>query len=385
MSANSETDLYMQLHGMDVELVSCSEEGKGKIPVGKLGIIKVKIRDLIQMFMHLEQMDNAGVPLLSALEDVRESTDNVALKDVVSQICRDVSEGQTFTQTLRTYPHIFQPIYISLIESGEETGNMGDAFSRLVNYLKWREDMNSRIKKARRYPIILTVVITVVIGFMMGYVVPQIVEFIELMDQELPFPTIALIATSKFIVNYWYLIIGSVISLVVGIKLLRKSSRNIAYSLDQKILEFPVIGEMIRRIEIARFCQTFASLYDAGIDAISGLNSSRNTIQNLVLHETMGVVIQEVKNGSAISEALSASGEFPSMVVRMVRIGEESGNLTEVLGQVSEFYTKDVDDAIQGMIAYIEPTLLCVMGGIIAWIVIAVFGPVYDSFSDMPM
>lgn len=325
-------------------------------------------------------MENAGVPFLSSLEDIRDTSDNTALKDVLSEICKEVAEGRTFTQALASHPRVFKNIYISLIAAGEDTGEMGPAFARLGKYLKWQDNMQARIKKAKRYPTILSLAIFGTVLTMMTFVVPQIVGFLEFLgEEELPLPTKALIATTDFLAKYWWLVIVIIIGTIVGYKTLRKSSASFLHTTDSITLNLPVFGLIARKIEMARFCQTFGSLYDAGIDVVGGLKSSRNTIKNVVLHETVGNVIQSVRNGSSISESFGESGEFPSMIIRMIKVGEESGNLTDTLNQVTVFYEKDVDEAVDSMISYIEPALLLVMGGIILWIAVGVFAPIYDN------
>ena len=164
---------------------------------------------------------------------------------------------------------------------------------------------------------------------------------------------------------------------------MRRFSENIRYRFDLMYLSLPIVGNLIRKISIARFSQTFAALFASGVDVLRSLNSAQQTVNNLAIKEALENVTNYVKTGSPLSESFNASGEFPSMVVRMVKVGEESGNLTVVLEQVSDFYTKDVDEAIQALITMIEPMLTSIMGIVILWIAVGVFGPIYDSFEDI--
>jgi type IV pilus assembly protein PilC len=243
--------------------------------------------------------------------------------------------------------------------------------------------MQAKIRKATRYPMVVCVVVAGTITIMMGFVVPQIVGFIRNLDQELPIYTLALIKTSDFFVQFWWAVLAVPISIFIGMKVARRLSRSAAFHLDTLMLKLPLFGTMIRKINIARFSQTFGALYSSGIDVLSGLDAARRTVDNLALGEALEGVREQVHAGSPLSDAFNASGEFPSMVIRMLKVGEESGNLTAVLEQVSEFYTNDVDEAVQGLISMIEPLLTALLGGMILWIAVAVFGPIYSSFENM--
>ena len=386
-------DLYKQLQSAGLELVDCSAISNTSKQGFQLGKKKITLRDVIQLFVQMEQMQSAGVPLLDSLSDVRDSTENDQLRDIMSEIYRDVSDGSALSEAMAKHEKTFKPLYISLIEAGEETGDMPGSYLQLIKYLKWVDTIQAKIRKATRYPIIVTCVVLITIVFMMSVVVPQIVGFLKFLDLELPWFTVWLIATSNFMIEeqlnilgipiYGSFIVLAVPAMLFGlVKLLRKSSDSIAYRLDSWYLEAPVIGPLIRKISIARYAQTFGALFASGIDVISALEASRATVSNLLMIDAMESVEGHVKAGSPLSEAFNASGEFPSMVVRMVRVGEESGNLTPVLDQVSEFYTHDVNEAIEGLIEMIQPTLTAILGLMIAWIAAGSLGPIYMNLGN---
>ena len=383
ISAANEVDLYSQLQSAGLELVQCAPLLKKKGFLGNVGAKKAKTRDLIQLFLHMEQMQSAGVPLLEALSDIRDTTEHDGLRDILSDVFRDVSEGSALSEAMALHPKVFSPLYISLIASGEETGNLTSAYTHLVKYLKWVDEMQMKVRKATRYPTILLVVVILTIVVMMGFVVPQIVAFIRFLDQELPFYTTALIDTSDFFQAYWWAVLATPFILFAIFKVLRKASDQFAFETDRMLLEMPIAGPLIRKINVARFAQTFGAMFASGIDVMQGLRAARQTVSNLALLEALEGVEEQVAAGSPLSEAFNASGEFPSMVVRMLKVGEESGNLTVVLDQVAEFYTKDVDESVQGLITMIEPFLTMFLGVMILWIAAGVFGPIYASFSEM--
>ncbi len=383
ISAANENDLYNQLQSAGLELVQCASLSKKRGILGSIGMKGVKVRDLIQLFLHMEQMQSAGVPLLEALSDIRDTTDKDVLRDILSDVYRDVSEGSALSEAMAQHPKTFNNLYISLISSGEETGDLTASYRHLIKYLKWVDDMQSKVRKATRYPMILVAVVILTVVVMLGFVVPQIVGFIEFLDQELPIYTTSLIATSKFFQSYWWAILGALPVLFVVFKSLRKSSETFRFETDRILLDMPIAGQLIRKISIARFAQTFGALFASGVDVMQGLKNARQTVSNTYLIDALEGVEQQVAAGSPLSESFNASGEFPSMVIRMIKVGEESGNLTVVLDQVADFYTKDVDEAVQGLIAMIEPMLTALLGVMILWIAVAVFGPIYSSFETM--
>ncbi len=332
--------------------------------------------------------------MLDALSDIRDGADNDQMRDIVSEVHRDVRDGSALSEAMAKHPKIFKPLFVSLVKAGEDTGDLTSSYIQLESYLKWVDAMQSKIKKATRYPMVVTIVVVLVIVFMMSYLVPQIVDFLKYLDIELPWFTVWLIATSNFFVESQFSLLGipiygALIVIFVPVILfgslvgVRRLSDEAAYQLDSLYLRMPIVGDLIRKITIARYAQTFGALFASGIDVINGLKAARNTVNNLVLMDAMESVEIYVQSGSPLSDALNASGEFPSMVVRMVKIGEESGDLSEVLEQVSEFYTKDVDEAIDALIEMIQPMLTVILALIIVWIAAGSFGPIYMNLGNM--
>ncbi len=393
LSALNEVDLYNQLQTAGLELVQCSCISKRKSKVN-FTFNKIKIRDLTQFFINMEQMQSAGVPMLDALSDIRDGSDNDQMRDVISEVHRDVRDGAALSEALEKHPKIFKALYISMIKAGEETGDLTLSYVRLVNYLKKVAEMQAKIKKATRYPMVAGVVVIGTIIFMMSTVVPQVVGFLKYLELELPWYSTSLIATSNFFVQPQFSILGIGIYgayivvlvpalLIFSFVMARRLSDGVAYKIDSMYLRMPVVGNIIRKITIARYAQTFSAMFSSGIDVIRALKSARNTVSNLVLIDAMEGVEQYVQSGSPLSDALNASGEFPSMVVRMVRIGEESGGLSTVLDQVSDFYIKDVDEAIDALTEMIQPVLTMVLACVIIWIAAGSLGPIYMNLGNM--
>lgn len=375
--AANEQDLNGLIESSGLDLIEFKKINEQRL--SKLFQPRVKVRDLIQMSVHLEQLQRAGVPLMESLGEVRDSTDTPRLRDALAQITREVNDGFSLSTAFASHPKLFGNVFQSLVAAGEQTGQMAEAFSQLVAHLKWTDEMSVKVKKATRYPAILAVVVTGVVMFMMSFVVPQITSLLQANGAELPFMTQALVSTSNAIRDYWFLIPVLAIGSVIGVTSGRAMSQEFKYRTDYYLLRLPVIGIVLRKIGLARFAYMFSAMFRSGIALLECLDASRRLVNNLALAEALSIVREGVQSGVGLSMAMRSSGEFPPLVLRMIKVGEDSGNMSDALNNVAEMYNRDVDESVQGMISFIEPALTVVMGGIMAWIAIAVFGPVYDS------
>ncbi len=380
INAANESDLYQQLNKLGLMLVDSKPVKERKVIGGGRGI---QARDKIQFFVHLEQLQAAGVPLIDSLTDVRDSADDPKLRDLTTDIINDVTGGTPLSQAFEKHPKVFGDLYAALVSAGEESGKLTESFQHLVHHVKWEEAIRSRIVKAVRYPLVVLVVITAMLGFMMGVVVPGIVEFLKSNNTELPFVTVSLIATSDFVQAYWWLIILTPILIVLGVTGLRMSSDKMRYAMSCLGLRIPRIGPLVSKIAISRFAHFFAVMFQSGVPILQCLETAQRVVANRCLEESLKLVRQQVQNGEPLSMAMRNSGQFPSLVTRMVKIGEDSGNLGGVLDNVTDFYDKDVDEAIDAMIGMIEPAMTAISGIIMAWIVIGVMGPIYDSLGNL--
>ena len=381
LSAVNEVDLYQQLKTVNVELLDCKEMRQTKFVIPFIS--RIKAREMIQAFVHLEQLQRSGVPLLDSLADIRDSTDSPILRDVMAEIHREVSEGASLSQAMLNHPRYFNNIITSMTASAEETGNLADAFSQLIIFMKWSDMMRRRTIKALTYPSFTLAVFLSVLAVLMAYTVPQIIGFLRNIGEELPFMTVSLIATSDWLVANWYYVLGVPIATVVFIVMMNKVSPRFRYNWDSLILRIPVIGDVARKLNLARFSRTFGALFRSGLDILRCMDTATETVGNMYMRHAMHRARRQISDGASISAAMNNTGEFPSLVVRMVKIGEESGNLTHVLDQVAEFYDTDVDEAVARMIGMITPTLTMILGAIIMWIAAGVFGPIYGILGKL--
>ncbi|MEQ1790060.1 MAG: type II secretion system F family protein, partial [Rickettsiales bacterium] len=253
----------------------------------------------------------------------------------------------------------------------------------LGEHLKWSDDIKRKVKKASRYPIILLLILSGVITALMMFTVPKMIEFIVSQGFDIPIHTRALIAVSHAFADYWYIILGTPIIMVVLLVLFYRMSESFAYKVDGIALKMPLIGSVIRKIDMARFTHFFAVMFNSGIDVIESLESAKKVVSNRVLKEAIDLVINNVTDGNTLTSSLRLSHQFPNLVVRMFKVGEDSGNLNDALENINFFYNREVNDAVDGLVGSIQPILTIVMGILIFWIIAAVFGPLYSSFSKM--
>lgn len=381
LNANNETDLYQQLENLGLMLIDSKPV---KVSALNTAMARgISAREKIQFFVHLEQLQAAGVPLLDSLTDVRDSTDTPRLRDLTATILNDVQGGTPLSGAFEKHPKVFGDLYSALVAAGEESGKLTESFRHLVKHVKWEDAIRQRIVKASRYPAIVLVIITGMLMFMMGVVVPGIVEFLKSNGTELPPVTIALINTSDFVVNYWAVIILTPIVIAATILIVVKSSETMRYVLSCFALRVPVMGPLITKLAISRFAHFFAVMFQSGVPILQCLETAQRVVTNRCLEESIKVVRQQVQNGDPLSTAMRNSGQFPSLVCRMVKIGEDSGNLGGVMDNVTGFYDKDVDEAIDGMISMIEPAMTVISGAVMAWIVAGVMGPIYNSLGSI--
>ena len=377
--AENDVDLEERLKQIGLELVGYRElrEKKGRTSG------KVKLQDMIVMCLHLEQLGRAGVPLLDAIADVRDSTDSMKLKNIMTGVYEYIKNGEILSKALAHYPQVFNEVFVGLIAASEKTGNFSEAFLHIADHLKWTSDLRRKVKKAVRYPIALLLVMSGVISVLMIYVVPKLIDFIIAQGFDIPIHTRALIATSHAFVEYWYLIFGIPAVIIAALIATYRFSEPFAYKVDAFILRMPVFGNVSRKLNMARFTHFFAVLFNSGIDILESLQSAKNVVANRVLRESISLMSRSVSEGTSLTASMRMSNQFPNLVVRMFKIGEESGNMTESLENINFFYNREVNDAVDSVVGMIQPALTVVMGGLIFWVIAAVFGPLYQSFSKM--
>ncbi len=378
MVAENEIDLETRLKELDLDLVRYREQTKK----GGRGS-NIKLKDMIILCLHLEQLCRAGVPIHEGLGDVRDSTDSVKLRDVLTDVLEKVKTGSKLSEAFATYPRIFNEIFVGLVAAGEKNGNLTESFVHISDHLKWSNDLRRRVKKATTYPIVLLVFMSAVIAILMTFVVPKLIKFILDQGFEVPMHTKALIYVSEAFQSSWYLIFGIPFGIFMVIMTLYRTVDGFAYWIDSMVLRLPVLGNTVRKVNLARFTHFFSVMFKSGIEIPDALLAARNVVRNRVIKQSVEIVYTSILEGNNLTSSLRMTNEFPTLVIRMFKVGEDSGNMNDALSNIKFFYDREVSDSVDGMVGLIQPTLTLLMGGLIFWVIAAVFGPLYQSFSQM--
>ena len=378
IEALHELDLEAQLKRIGLLLVSA------KALKSRQRIVKhLPRRAVIDFFFQLEMLIRAGVPLLTSLGDLRDEAESPASRDLSSGLYEKIEAGSTFGEAIAAYPGVFSPTIVSLVRSGEVTGQLPDVLKEIVRSLKWQDEMAAQTKKLLIYPSFVMVVIGGVVFFLMIYLVPQLVGFLKNMGQQMPLQTRMLIGLSKFFVDYWWAMLIAPPVLIAVVTALSTAFPGVRYRLHKIQLGIPYVGPILKKMILARFADTFALMYRTGIPLIEGLMYCQEISSNMVIQQAIRRARERVINGAALSESFAAEMLFPSLVIRMLKVGESTGALDTALSNISYFYTRDIDESVGKVQAMIEPALTVVMGLILGWIMLAVLGPIYDTIAKM--
>ena len=378
MDAINPVDLEMRLKRMELDFIN-----GGPIKQSGWGGMKINRRELITFCFHLEQLSRAGVPIIESLTDLRDSLENPRFREVLAGLIESVEGGKTLSQAMSEHPQVFDGVFISLVKAGEESGNLTEVLHNLCETLKWQDELAAQTKKLVMYPAFMGTVVILVTLFMMLYLVPKMVGFIKNMGQELPLHTQILIATSNFFVNYWYIAIGLPIIAASAIAVAVKTNPRARYRFDAAKLSFPWLGEILTKIILSRFAGVFAMMYASGISILDSIRTTQGIVGNVVIQEGLQRVEEMIGEGQNVTVAFQNAGLFPPLVIRMLKVGENTGSLDTALTNVSYFYNRDVRESISRVQAMIEPAMTIVVGIILGWVMLSVLGPIYDTITKL--
>jgi len=376
IAADNELDLEQRLASRNMELIKYKEKNN---PLFNFKARKISRRELINFTFQMQQITKSGVSILDGLVDIKDSSENPRMQEVLSGIVGEIKGGKTFSEALSEFPQIFDVVYIALVKVGEETGHIEDVMHDMAENLKWHDELIAHTKKIMIYPTIVTIVIAAVIAYLMVFLVPELVPFIEELGGEIPMHTRALISTSWFLGNYGYLLLGLPILLYMTVDNVARRKPLVRLYVDRLKLNFYIFGTIIFKTNLARFSSCFAMMYSSGITVLDGLKIAEKLMSNAVLRQSIIKVREKIAEGGQISESFACTEIYPPLVIRMLRVGESTGALDESLLNISYFYNREVKESVDKMEALMTPVLTIVMGAIIMWIMSAVLSPVYDS------
>jgi type IV pilus assembly protein PilC len=380
IDALNEVDLEIRLERMGLDLITFKSTEKSKKAFSQN---KVSNRDLVMFCFQLEQLSSAGVPMLEGLNDLRESTANLYFQKVLGSLAGDVEGGKMLSQAMAEHPDVFDEVFVNLVAAGEQTGQLPKVFDNLCNTLKWQDELMSQTKKLLAYPLFVFVVVMAAVTFLMIYLVPEMVKFLNSLGQELPLNTRILIYISNAFVKYWWLILALPFVVVTGLAAYIRQSPEARYKFDYIKLKLPLTGEILHKIIMARFARYFALMYQTGIPILEAIKTCEKIVGNRVVADALSRAHAQINAGDSMSESFHNAGLFSPLVVRMIKVGENTGALDKSLLNVSYFYDRDVNEMMQKMLKLLEPALTVVLGLILAFIMMSVLGPVYDSFGKM--
>ena len=380
VDAGNVFDLEQRLARMGLDLISgAPTTQKTRLIAGA----RIPRQDLINFCFHMEQLAGAGVPIVEGLIDLRDSVENLRFREVVGGLVETIQGGKSLSQALADYPEVFSKVVVSLIRSGEQTGKLPEVLKSLAETLKWEDELAAQTKKIMMYPAFVGSIVLLVTFFLMIYLVPQMTGFIRNMGQEIPLQTRILIHVSNFFVGYWWAVLAAPFVLWFCLKAAAKAYPSVAYAIDDFKLRVPLIGPILRKIILSRFASSFAMMYSSGITVLDAIRSAEEIVGNRPLENALRAAGQQIAEGKGLTMAFTDVGLFPPLVIRMLRIGENTGALDKALLNVSYFYNREVRESIGKVQAMIEPAMTLVLGAILGWVMLAVLGPVYDTISKM--
>ncbi|MEY4736779.1 MAG: hypothetical protein RL302_1098 [Pseudomonadota bacterium] len=337
----------------------------------------IKPKDLAIFTRQLATMMKAGVPLLQAFDIVGRGNPNPSVTKLLNDIRTDVETGTSLSAAFRKFPLYFDNLYCNLVEAGETAGILDQLLDRLAVYMEKTEAIKSKIKSALMYPITVLIVAFVVVAVIMIFVIPSFKQVFTSFGGELPAPTLIVIAMSEFFISYWYLIFGGIGGGVYFFLQAWKRNEKVQAFMDRLMLKLPIFGVLVDKSCIARWTRTLSTMFAAGVPLVEALDSVGGAAGNIVYYNATQKIQQEVSTGTALTTAMTNVNLFPSMVLQMCSIGEESGSIDHMLGKAADFYEAEVDDMVAGISSLMEPIIIVILGTIIGGIVVAMYLPIF--------
>lgn len=343
---------------------------------------KVKPRDLSVFCRQFVSITQAGVPMKEALQMLSEQTENKWLKRAISEVLLNVEKGNTLADSMRSPPDIFPPMLVNMVEAGEQSGSLEMAFSRMAVHFEKEAKLKATIKKATIYPIILVIAAIGVIAVMLLFVIPIFIDMFADLDIEMPAITMFVMNSSKWMTSHWYVVLAIIVGVVVAYKLIYRTTQG-RLTIDRIKMKMPLFGKLTVKTACSQFARTMSTLLMSGISTIDALETTSKIVNNIHYTNAMLKAREEVMKGVPLSEPLEASGIFPPMVYHMTGIGEETGNVEEMLEKMADYYDEEVEMTTQSVLAAMEPIIILFMALIIGTLVIAVISPIASMYSGL--
>lgn len=338
---------------------------------------KITTKDIAIFSRQLATMLSSGVPLVQAFEIVGRGHENPSMQDLLLKIKADIESGLPLAEALGKHPLYFDDLFCNLVQAGEQAGVLETLLHKIAEYKEKTETIKAKIKKALTYPIAVVVVAVVVTAILLIFVVPQFEELFKGFGADLPAFTRMVVNLSRFVQEWWYVVLIALIALVYCVIQLKKRSAGFNHMLDRLALRVPVVGVIINKAAIARFARTLATMSAAGVPLVEALQSVSGATGNFVYASAVLRIRDDVSTGSQLQQSMRQTQLFPNMVVQMIAIGEEAGSLDSMLAKVADFYEEEVDNAVDALSSLIEPMIMAVLGVVVGGLVVAMYLPIF--------
>ena len=377
---DSKDAVIAALRRQQIVVTTVKEKGK-EIALPRLGG-GIKQKDISIFTRQFSVMIDAGLPLVQCLEILGQQQDHKSFQKVILQIRQDVESGSSLSEAMRKHPQAFDDLYVNMVAAGEAGGILDTILQRLANYIEKNVKLKAQVRSALMYPAAVITIAVVVVYIILWKVIPVFATLFQSLGGQLPFLTRVIVIMSNFIGRFWWLIFLLVFAAVFAIRQYYQTE-NGRYQLDRLMLKMPVLGLLLRKIAVARFCRTLATLLSSGVAILESLEITARTAGNAVIQEAVLKVRKEVEEGKNLAEPLQKTEQFPPMVCQMIGVGEQTGAMDTMLSKVADFYEDEVDRAVDGMLKLIEPIMIAVLGVVIGTIVIAMYLPMFTLISQI--
>lgn len=382
LDAVNEVDLELRLRRMGLDLITCKQVDRQTSTTLAAGGAVTR-QDLVNFCFDMEQMIRSGIPILDGLRDMRDTIDSPRFREVLTIMTEDMEAGNVLSQCMATHSDVFDRVFVNLIRAGEQSGQLPEIFKNLADSIRWQDELISQTRRLLMYPALTLVVVLGVMAALLIFLVPQIAQLFKSMGMELPMQTRMLLAVSGIAKDFWLpILLLPVIAVITLMVTVRRSSKA-AYLWDYAKLRLPVIGPILQKIILSRFANVFGLMYRSGITVLDAIRISEEVVGNRVVADGLNRAVQQIAAGDGMTESFNNLGMFPPLVIRMLRVGEATGALDVALANVTYFYNRDVKDAVDKGMKMLGPALTLILGGMIAFVIWAVLGPVYDILGKL--
>lgn len=379
LQASNESEARIRMRAQRLTPIRIDAKAGSSMDFRKMALFgdSISLKDLQVFTRQFAVLVSAGVPIVQSLEAMSRGARSVGMSNVLQGVCQDVERGRRLADALAQRPATFDRLYVNLVRAGEEGGVLEAVLNRLATYIESSVKMRGKVKSALVYPIVIVLVAIGVIAFIMIFVVPKMSQMFVQSGQELPGLTVMVINASNFFQHYWYMVLATLIAIPVFGKMYYETADG-RKVMDAIFIEVPVFGDLIKKSAIARFSRTLSTLLSSGVRIIDALEISSGTTGNWMIEKAILETKDAVSRGKTLAEPLMKVPYFPNMVTQMISIGEQTGNMDQMLSKVADFYEDEVDNATDAMTALLEPMLMVVLGLIIAVIVVAMYLPIFN-------